>query len=142
MPRTRIRSFERQPLVCLVETINILARVVRSGERFVSVQDVRCHKTTRRNRTCIWLRRRINGNCDHRQSKHKTCEHCLHKVLRYMAFHGYLPFLVSLSFVLKSCAYTLPIHFESPPISRVTTRESSPVSNTTASQSDSRFPIR
>lgn len=142
MPRTRIRSFERQPLVCLVETINILARVVRSGERLVSVQDVRCHKTTRRDRTCIWFRRRTNGNCDHRQGKHKTCEHCLNKVLRYMAFHGYLPFLVLLSFVLKSCAYTLPIHFESPPISLVTTRESSPVSNTEASQSDSRFPIR
>ena len=142
MPRTRIRSFERQPLVCLVETINILARVARGGERFVGVQDIRRHKTTRCNRTRIWLRRRIIGDCGHRQGKHKTCEHCLHKVLRYMAFHGYLPFLVLLSFVLKSCAYTLPIHFESPPISLVTTRESSPVSNTEASQSDSRFPIR
>lgn len=94
MPRTRIRGFERQPLVCLVEAINILARVARGGERFVGVQDIRRHKTTRCNRTRIWLRRRIIGNCAHRQCKHKTCGQCLRQVLRYMSFHGYLPLLV------------------------------------------------
>lgn len=94
MPRTRIRGFERQPLVCLVEAINILARVARGGERFVGVQDIRRHKTTRCNRTRIWLRRRIIGNCAHRQCKHKTCGQCLRQVLRYMSFHGHLPFLV------------------------------------------------
>lgn len=94
MPRTRIRGFERQPLVCLVEAINILARVARGGERFVGVQDIRRHKTTRCNRTCIWLRRRISGNYGHRQSEHNTCAHCLHIVLRYISLHGHLPFLV------------------------------------------------